>query len=223
MTTKLKRRMARQFYDGGFALFQQEKYDQALVELRKAEDIFRALDAQGHPFGYTFSNGVSGLSNTLVLEARCYQKTGGYQQAIRYYEGSLINEKFERKRHFHAFWSAVRPDVITCYEKTLENTGSAAPETLIQDPRIDLSYVFPFSLPPELVPVARLYELAPERYPHVGNFYAAAKKKDVKLRRMDKISDESTMRKLSFYVWGVLVSIWVAYGLVVVHALHQKK
>lgn len=223
MTAKLKRRMAQQLFDGGFVLFQQENYEQAVSELRKAEDLFRKLDARGHPFSYPLANGVSGLSNTLALEGRCCQKLGDYRQAITHYESSLINEKFEGKKPFHLFWSALQSEVISCYEKELEKTDPDKLKELKQDPVLDTSFLFPFSLPQELIPVARLYELAPERYPHIGDFYAAAKKQDLKLRRMDRNSDESTMKKLSFSVWGILVSIWVAYGLVVVRALLQKK
>jgi len=223
MTTKLKRRMAQQLYDDGFSLFQQGNYEQAVAELRKAEDIFRTLDARGHPFSYSLANGVSGLSNTLALEGRCYLKLGDYRQAIPYYESSQINEKFEKKRPFQLFHSALRSEVASCYEKELEKIDPEKLRALKQDPAIDISFLFPFSLPQELIPVARLYELAPERYPHIGDFYAATKKKDIKLRHMDKISDESAMKKLSFYIWGTLVSIWVAYGLFVLRTLVQRK
>jgi len=223
MTTKLKRRMAQQFYDDGLSLFQQGNYEQAVAELRKAEDIFRTLDARGHPFGYSLANGVSGLSNTLALEGRCYLKLGESRQAISYYESSLINAKFEKKRPFHLFQSALRSEVASCYEKELEKSDPEKLRVLKQNPEIDISFLFPFSLPQDLVPVARLYELVPERYPHIGDFYTTTKKQDSKLRRMDKMSDESAMKKLSFYVWGTLVSIWVAYGLFVLRALAQRK
>jgi tetratricopeptide (TPR) repeat protein len=219
MTTKLKRRMAQEFYDKGFAGFQAGKYEQAIVELRKAEDAFRELDVVGQPFGFPLPNGVSGLANTLALEGRCFQALGDYQQAVTRFESCLVNGIFERKRPFQAFWSALRTGVIACYEKTLEQTG---PETLKnpkRNPDVDISFLFPFSLSQESIPVARLYELAPERYPQFGDFYAAARKKDIMMRRMDKRSDESTMKKLSISVWGSLVAIWIAYGLLVAQVL----
>lgn len=223
MTTKLKRRTAQLLYDSGFSLYQQGNYEQALVELRKAEDVFRMLDAQGHPFSYSLANDVSGLSNTLALEGRCYLKLGDYRQAIPYYESSLINKKFEKKRPFHLFQSALRSELASCYEKELENIDTVQLLIQKQNPVLDISFLFPFSLPEELVPVARLYELAPERYPHIGAFYAATKKQDIKIRHLDKKSDESSMKKLSFYVWGTIVLIWVVYGFFVFRALIERK
>ncbi len=222
MTTKLKRRMAQELYEKGSALFQAGKYEHAIVELRKAEDAFRKLDVEGRPFGFPLPNGVSGLANTLALEGRCFQALGDYQQAMKRYESSLVNGKFERKRPFQAFWSALLADVIACCEKTLEKTGPETLKNLKRDLDLDISFLFPFSLSQELIPVARLYELAPERYAQFGDFYAAAKKKDLLLRRMDKRSDESTMKKLSMSVWAGLVAIWIVYGVLVVRALMQK-
>jgi tetratricopeptide (TPR) repeat protein len=223
MTTKSKRQMAQQLYDSGYSLYRQGKYEQAVAELQTAEDIFRALDAQGHPFNGTLANNVSGLANTLALEGRCYLQLGDYRKAIPFYESSLINEKFEKKRPFHLFQSALRTELASCYEKELERIYPEKLRVLKQDPPIDISFLFPFSLPHDLIPVARLYELTPERYPHIGDFYSTTKKLDSKLRRLDKISDESAMKKLSFYVWGTLVSIWVAYGLFVFRALVHRK
>jgi tetratricopeptide (TPR) repeat protein len=222
MTTDLKRQTAQQLYDGGYSFYQQSNYGQAIVELRKAEYLFRALDAQGHPFNYSLANKVSGLANTLALEGRCYLHMGEYRKAIPFYESSLINEKFERKRPFQRFQSDLRTELATCYEKELEKIDPEKLRMLKQAPPIDISFRFPFSLPQELIPVARLYELTPERYPHTGGFYGTARNLDNKLRQLDKVSDGSAMKKLSFYVWGTLVSIWIAYGLFAFRALVHR-
>jgi tetratricopeptide (TPR) repeat protein len=222
MTTTLKRQAAQRFYDDGAASFRNEKYEQALVELKQAEDAFRELDAAGHPFGYSLANGVSGLANTYALKGRCQQKLGKIKQAVANYESCLINAKFENKRSFHRFWSELSGDLTSCYEMELGKIPTSI-EGLIQDPEIDIAFLFPYSLPQELISVARLYELVPQRYPQFSAFYASTKKKDLYIRRMDKRSDESTMNKLSVYVWGTLVSIWVTYGWMVLHALFQKK
>lgn len=222
MSTKFKRLTARQSYESGFALFQRGDYEEAVAEARKAGDAYRKLDATGHPFGFTLPNKVSGLANALALEGRCRQKLGDYQGALNCYENSLINVKFEKNRPFHLFWSDLVGDVIACYETELEKTDPETLQNLKQDPPIDISYVFPFSLPQDLIPAARLYELVPDRYPQFSDFYTASKRKDARIRVIDKRSDESTTKKLSVYVWGILIAIWAAYGITVIRALTQQ-
>lgn len=222
LTTKIKWQAAQQLYEKGVELFQGEQYKEAIAELRKAEDAFREIDAEGQPFGQTLPNGVSGHANSLLVKGRCYQKLGDYQTALTCFENSLINEKFENNGPFRVFLRDVRLDLAACYEKILEYAEPGTALNPATDPVIDVAFLFPFSLPPELIPLARLYETVPERYPQFAAFYSVAKKKDALMRKMDKRSDDSTMRRMSFYVWGGLIAIWVAYGIFVVRSLSHK-
>jgi hypothetical protein len=65
MSTLLKRRMAEQLYDAGFALFEEGRYEEALGNLNRAQEAFRQIDVRGHPFCNPLSNGISGFANTL--------------------------------------------------------------------------------------------------------------------------------------------------------------
>jgi hypothetical protein len=90
-------------------------------------------------------------------------------------------------------------------------------------PEIDVSFRFPYSLLPDVIPVARLYELAPERYPHYKDYYQRAKERDTEIRRQSKTSDESAMKRTSIYVWSILAAIWAVYGVIVIKALVHSK
>jgi tetratricopeptide (TPR) repeat protein len=103
MSTIITRRMAEKSYDAGQALFKQGRYDEALIDLRHAEDAFRKLDAKGHLFDIPLPNGVSGLANTSALSGLCYEKHGDYRTALMCYGTSFINTKFERKHPFLDF------------------------------------------------------------------------------------------------------------------------
>jgi tetratricopeptide (TPR) repeat protein len=223
MSTSTKRRMAENMYNSGRALFQEGLYNEALIELRRAEDAFRTWEALGHPFANRLSNGISGLANTLSLSGLCYLKLGNFKAALTCYETSLINSKFERKKTLRDFKQTLAENLVLCYEKTLEGAGADRVSFLSRAPEIDVSFRFPYSLPQEIVPFARLYELAPDRYSQYKNFYERAKEKDAEIRRLSKTSDESAMKRTSIYVWGILAAIWVIYGLIVIKALvhHQ--
>jgi len=223
MSTSTKRRMAENMYNSGRALFQEGLYNEALIELRRAEDAFRAWDALGHPFATFLSNGISGLANTLALCGLCYQKLGNFKAALTCYETSLINSKFERKKALRDFKQMLAENLIVCYEKTLESAGVDRVSFLNRTPEIDVSFRFPYSLTQDIVPFARLYELAPERYPQYKDFFERMKEKDAEIRRLSKTSDESAMRRTSIYVWGILAAIWVIYGLIVIKALVHDK
>ncbi len=223
MSNSAIRRMAEQLYDAGRALFQAGQYNEALLELRRAEDAFRRWDAQGHPFTDRLPSGMTGLAETLALSGLCYQKLGNFKAALTCYETSLINSKFERRSALRSFTHTLAENLITCYEKTIEDTSLNRESFLNQEPEIDVSYRFPHSLPPGIIPFARLYELAPDRYLRYQDFYRRAKQRDESIRLMLKTSDESTMKRASIYVWGILVAIWIAYGLIVVNALFHKR
>ncbi len=217
-TTK---RTAERFYDSGCALFQQCRYKEALDELKRAEDAFRALDVRGHPFSpHRLSNGVSGLANTLVLSGLCCQKLAQYTLAAKFYETAFVNAKFEKRKAFHIFSRTIAENLITCYEKFQEGVDRAERDRLLtRDPAIDISFQFPHSLSPDSVPLARLFELAPEQYAHYRDFYQRSRWKDAETRRLSKTSDESTTKRMSFYVWAILLTIWAIYGLIVIDAL----
>lgn len=223
MFTSTKRRMAENMYNSGRALFQEGLYNEALIELRRAEDAFRTWDALGHPFANFLSNGISGLANTLALCGLCYQKLGNFKAALTCYETSLINSKFERKKALLEFKQMFAENLIACYEKTLESADVDRISFLSRTPEIDVSFRFPYSLPQGIVPFARLYELAPERYSQYKDFYERAKEKDAEIRRLSKTSDESAMKRTSIYVWSILAAIWGIYGLIVIKALFQQK
>lgn len=220
MFTAAKIRSVQRMYDAGLALFHEHRYFQALAELKKAEDAFRRIDARGHPFTFPLPNGVSGLANTLAVSALCYQSLGDNRNALRCYETSLINEKFERKRPFREFRSTLDRNLILCYENELQRLGQERIELLLQsDPVIDASFKYPFSLEPDAIPLARLYELAPDRYALYSGFYGRASAKDALIRRQDKRSDESAMKRTSAVIWVALLFIWAMYGVLAVRAL----
>ena len=216
--------MAEKAYDAGHALFQQGHYDEALIELRRAEDAFRKLDAKGHLLGVPLPNGVSGLANTSALSGLCHEKLGDHISALTCYETSFINAKFEKKQPFLDFSKKLSPNMRSCYEEEIKNTDIATRDAILsQEAEIDISYRFPFSLTKAAIPFARLYELAPEQYGQFQDFYERARKKDSEIRCMSKSNDESSVKKVSFYVWGILSVIWIIYGLIVANALIYKK
>ncbi len=223
MSTPSIRRMAEQSYESGRALFQSGQYREALVKLREAEDAFRKWDARGHPFADHLDNGMSGLANTLALSGRCHQKLGNFTAALACYETSLINSKFEKKSALKTFTQTITEDLIACYEHILTGSEVDRNRLLIQEPEVDISYRFPFSLPPESIPLARLYELAPDRYAHYKDFYDRAQTKTSVMARTSKTADESTMKRASIYVWGILAAIWIIYGLIVVNAFYHHR
>jgi tetratricopeptide (TPR) repeat protein len=215
--------MAEKSYDAGHALFQQGRYDEALIELRRAEDAFRKLDAKGHLFDIPLPNGVSGLANTSALSGLCYEKLGDYRTALTCYETSLINAKFEKKQPFLDFSRKFTPNMRSCYEQEIKNTDIGTRDALLnKDAELDISYRFPFSLSKAAIPFARLYELASEQYRQFQDFYERARKKDSEIRRMFKEIDVSTVKRVSFYVWGILFVIWIIYGLIVADTLIYK-
>ncbi len=223
MSTLLKRRMAEQLYDAGNALFHEGRYEDALGELNRAQETFRQIDVRGHPFSNSLPNGISGFANTLFLQGLCCQKLGDYNNAVIFYETSLVNSKFEKKRPFQAFRKTFRQNVVTCYEKELETIDTPVLAGLLkQELEIDTAFVFPFSLNKDVIPIARLYELAPERHPQFKGFYERAKKQDDDIRGPEKMSDVATAKKMSMYIWGIMFTVWAAYGLIVVKALLNK-
>ncbi len=224
MSTTIQRRTAERFYHDGHALCQQGRYDEALGALRQAEDTFRKLDAKGHPFSISLANGVSGLANTLVASGLCYQKLGDYKTALTYYETSFINSKFEKKKPFREFCKNLSQNMISCYAKEIEHTDIGTQNALLsREPEIDISYRFPFSLSKDAIPLARLYELAPEQYGQFADFYRHAKEQDEAIRRTEKGTDESTVKRMGYYIWGALLTILVIYGIIVADSLICKK
>ncbi len=223
MSTSLKNRAAQQLYNAGFSLFQECRYEQALIELRRAEDAFRKLDVRGHPFNHLLPNGVTGLANTLTLSGRCYQRLGHTEKAIACFEASFINAAFERPKPFRAFIADLREDMIASYAQEMDKLDERTKlDIMNRGIRIDTIYRFPFSLTREASLIARLYELVPERYPQFKDFFVRVKEEDAALRRSDKGSDESRMKKASIYIWLTLGSLWAAYSVLVVRALFFK-
>lgn len=224
MSTSLKRRTAEQFYHAGRSLFEENRYEEALMELRRAEEAFRGLDAAGQPFSHALSNGVSGLANTLALSGRCLQRLGQFDQAITCYETSFVNAKFEKAKRFQAFLATLQEDLSACYEQELSSLGKQTIQNILdQDAAIDISYLFPFSLDKNAICIARLYELAPARFLQFEGFYHRSKKADLEIRRLaGKERDESRMRKATASIWLILGALWAAYSMIVVKALLPK-
>ncbi len=222
MILSLKRRAAESFYLNGYALFLEKRYMQAIAELQRAEDAFRKLDARGHPFTVPLSNGVSGLANSIALSGQCWQLLGNYEKAIPLYETSLINEKFEKKRPFQEFKKTLRKNMLFCYQKKLELLDPQKLHQLVtQDPVIDGSYRFPFSLPEDTIFIARLFELAPDQHPQFRDFYNRARRKDAHLKHTDRSSDETAMRRMSIAIWGILFIITVVYLTILINSAQQ--
>jgi hypothetical protein len=216
--------MARQHFDSGHALMQEGRLQEALLELGRAENEFRSLDARGHPFTQPLPNGISGLANTLLLSGICRQKLGDFKTAITFFETSLINAKFEKKKALHRFQRELAPELAFCYEQgILAMPAESRDRLLAGDPAIDVSFRFPFSLSPDLVPFARLYELAPERHQELRRFYEHARGLDLEVRRRSKTADESTMKKMSMAVWSILIMIWTVYIFIFFEALIRSK
>jgi hypothetical protein len=166
---------------------------------------------------------VSGLANALALEGLCYQKLGDTDRAVIYYETSLINAKFERKKPFLTFLDDLNKNMLTCYERKLQTYTDDSISNLLRRPlRIDISFCFPFSLDQELIPIARLYEIAPARFERFKQFYQSARQKDAEVRMKDRQSDESTMKRLSVYIWVILFAIWSVYIIIFFKALSHK-
>jgi tetratricopeptide (TPR) repeat protein len=213
-------RLAQQWYERGYALVQEGQYAKALDELRRAADLFRTDDARGRPFTSTLRNGVSGLANTLLLQGQCHQRLDDFTQAARCYETAYINEKFEHRKRFEPFAGTLREGLLACYEQRMLAMSPAAVEACrTAHPAIDIDFRFPFSLEPAFIPLARLYELSPDRHSSFGDLYRRAKTLDAELRRSEKKTDESTMRRISIAVWVMLVILWVVYGLLVAKAI----
>jgi tetratricopeptide (TPR) repeat protein len=216
--------MAEKSYNAGHAFFQQGRCDEALIELRQAEDAFRKLDEKGHLFDIPLPNGVSGLANASALSGLCYEKLGDYRTALTCYETSFINAKFEKKQPFLDFSKKLFPNMRSCYEEEIKNIDIGTRDALLnQEAKIDISYRFPFSLTKAAIPLARLYELAPEQYGQFQDFYERARTKDSEIRRMFMRTNKSTVKRVSYYVWGILFAIWIFYGLIVANTLIYKK
>jgi len=159
-------------------------YNETLIELRQAEDAFRTSDARGYPLTHALSNCVSGLANTLIVSGFCYQKLGNFKAARTCFETSLINFKFEKKKAFRDFTKTFSGNLIACYENGLKDSGDGTRDLIpVHDPEIDISFQFPCSLPPDVIPVARLYELDPERYAHYRDYHQRVKEEDSESRR----------------------------------------
>lgn len=215
--------IAKQVFERGASLLLQHQYEQAIIDLQQAEQLFRSVDVRGYPFMVPLANGVSGLANALAQSGLCYMKLGDCRKATQCYESSLINSKFEKRRPFRTFLATVNENLLTCYETMLRSKRPEdVTDILNSDPDIDTVYEFPFSLNEYEAILARLFELSPDRYADHRQFYHRAKAKDREIRKREKKSDEASMRKLSFLIWSILIIIWAMYGVVVIKALISK-
>ncbi len=225
MWLSAKKQVAEQSYRAGLALFQERRYEQALIELRRAEDAFRKLDARGHPLNHVLANGVTGFANALALSGHCHQMLGHYEEAIVCFETSLINAKFERPKQFRAFVACWRENLAACYAVGLKKLDDRMIQGILNsdsDIEIDTTYLFPFSLDARAIPIARLYELAPDRYPQFSEFYAHVKAGDREFRRKNMQRDDTNVRRTAVYIWIILGTLWIAYSVFVSRELFLK-
>jgi len=219
LTTDIKQD-ALEAYRNGISLLQQDKFRDAIPFLMRAADGFRAYDAEGHPAEHALENGVSALANALYLLGVCYEQSGNFSQAITSLETARINERFERSGPFHTFLHNFAPLLISCYEQQIAASGPKDVNAIVGSrPVLDVTCRFPFSLAPEAIAYARLYELAPQRYQQYRHFYESARKIDSVLRSSGSRTDEMTMHKTSIVVWSVIALVWIVYGIVVLRTL----
>ena len=219
-----KWQIADELYYSGHALFQQGHYEQALEKLRRGEDFFRRFDARGHPFLRPLQHGISGLANTLFLEGRCYEFLKEFDQAVTCFDTCFIHAKFEKRRPFRAFKQSVQQHLAACYETLIDKTAPDAMAKVVSSvPSINISYQFPFSLSPDAILIARLYEISPERHGPFKAFYENARARDADLRKQDKRSDEGSLKALSAVVWGVIGALWMFYGVMVARMIFLKQ
>mgnify|MGYP005842023829 CR=1 FL=1 len=216
MGTSSDTRAAVQFYEGGLFLADEGRYEEALAALDRAEEAFRRLEADIRPCRIHLSSGVSGLAETLKLKGICFQTLGDWRRAAESYETSVINSRFEKKRPFSHFCKTMTPLLIACYERLAEEQD---PEATAQDIDIDISYMFPFSMPSHLIPPARLYELDPTRFRLFEGTYIRAREKDLALRRGHLASIERTSKAVGIAIWVALTALWVLYGYAVAKTL----
>ncbi len=212
---------AMEAYRKGTSLVQQEQYREAIPFLHQSAEALRGFAAEGHPAEHTLENGVTAMANALYHLGVCYERTGNIPRAITCFETAWINERFERSVPFRAFLQDLAPVLASCYERQLKATGQEDVAAILSDPEPvpDSTYRFPFSLAPEIIPYARLYELAPQRYQQFEQFYRRAKAKDARLRSTGSKTDEATMHRISIVVWSVIAAIWLVYGVVVLRTV----
>ncbi len=207
-------------YRKGSSLVQQEQYREAIPFLHEAAESFRRYAAEGHPAEHTLENGVTAMANAMYLLGVCHERTGNISRAITCLETACINERFERSAPFRAFLQDLQAVLASCYEWQIKTTGRDDVSPLLNlEPITDSTCRFPFSLAPEIIPYARLYELAPQRYQQYRQFYYRAKKMDAVLRSAGSKADEATMQKISIIVWTVIATIWIVYGFVAIRTL----
>lgn len=221
MATTAKRRAAEQLYEAGRFLIEEGRYDEALAALERAEDAFRKLDVRGRLFRTHLSNGISGLANTLFLKGTCLSRLGDYERAATAFESSLVNSRFEKKRALKRFCARLKPALVECYRNLIKDTErlhSLANRT----PDINTEFIFPFSLDPDLIPAARLYELAPEQFESFKELYERGKEKDRALRGLSVLEGEKVMRRIRIAAWSMITVLWSAYGYIAVRAILKK-
>jgi len=220
MSTSSTRQTAEFCFNTGYALFLENHFEQALFELRKAEDAFRKLDSRGYPFNITLANGVSGLANALTLSGRCHQRLDNWEQAATCFETGLINSKYEKPKFFKPFLQSLNADLAICYSRALEQIDQRTlADLLLRDVAINTSFCFPFSLDKNVFPLARLYELVPEQYPQFKDFYHRAREKNKELERLDEALDQARLKKAGISIWVALGALWALYTLLASKAL----
>jgi tetratricopeptide (TPR) repeat protein len=210
--------------NGAARLFQQGRFDQALIELELAEALYRQADIPGSPRIIALENGISGLANTLALSGRCHQQQGDLNAAVRCYELSFLNANFEKTIPFRRFAAEVNADLVICYTGAREVMPQERIGLFLNgDPLISTGARFPFSLEPDAAVLARLFELAPKQHADYRHAYLRAKRRDSEARTREKRSDTAMMERFSVSIWAILIVIWALYGLFVVNTLLNEK
>lgn len=91
---------------------------------------------------------------------------------------------------------------------TNTNSTNAILETGLN---IDINFRFPFSLDPDFIPAARLYELDPERFRSFKDIYTLAKEKYTILKRMSTSPEEKAIKRFGLAAWAAIVLIYIIY------------
>jgi len=130
--------LAQKIFERGSALLQQQKYEQALVDLQQAEQLFRKIDVRGHPFTIPLSNGVSGLANALALSGLCYLKQETFARPP-----NAMNPAYQfqvrKDVAFQKVLKTVNENLLSCYEALLRSKRPEDLEKLLKsDPEMTL-------------------------------------------------------------------------------------
>jgi hypothetical protein len=204
----------------GLELFQNQHYELALREFRRATSIYLVPEAAGGPFRLRTAGGVSEFASCLAFSGKCLRRIGRFQDACDCLEACFMTEPFERPADFAVFARDARTELAACYEELRDRRVIATPRP--EDIRPDITRNFPFSLPEDARALVRLHELAPERSPDLREFAAAMRDRDAAARNAAHESDSRFWKRSDIAIWSVLGILWVLYGWIALRAFTSR-